>query len=289
MDEHTLTREFHRAVRDEPTLGFDPDDVVTTAGRLQRRRRATMLAATGVAAIAVAAVAVPLAIGDTSIDHAPVPAAALATTPQRPAANARKAAPGQWPPITLHFPTLSNARLTSDLAIGRQHLAAVLPSVVPGATSLVFGPPHKPGGVDGFVGRFYSVPVTTKDPNTGMDTIRDTVTRQGYSTPEVTFHAGGKTLHVGVSVELPMGTIQPGPVSTECLATSSCVVHDEPDGSVQLVEHGVEVLDVTVFRADGTVVKAAAVVESGAPANDVLPTEDQLVQLASEPAFTLTP
>src|SRR5215469_16984719 len=103
MDEHTLTREFDRAVRGEPPLGFDPDDVVTTAGRRQRRHRTTMLAAGGVAAIAVAAVAVPLAIG-TSTGHAPVQAAtSIATTAQKPV---QQAAPGQWPPTTLHFPTL---------------------------------------------------------------------------------------------------------------------------------------------------------------------------------------
>ena len=306
MDEHTLTREFDRAVRGEPALGFDPDDVVTTAGRQQRRRRATMLAASGVAAIAVAAVAVPLAIGHTSIGRSPVQAAtAIATTPARPASNVKKAAPGQWPPTTLNFPTYSNARLTSDLAMGKQHLAAVLSSVVPGATSLVFGPPDKPGEVDGFVGEFDSVPVTTKNPTTGADTITDTVSRQGFSTPSVTFHAGGKTLNVGVSVQLPMGTIQPGPVPAGCDGVGTCVVTDQPDGSVVVVSHDVygpkpgatpppngrrqEDLDVTVFRANGTVVSAEAIVMPGAPAYDVMPTQAQLLQLAMDPAFTLTP
>lgn len=297
MDEHTLAREFDRVVRGEPPLGFDPDDVVTRAGRRQRRRRATITAGGGVAAIAIAAIAVPLAVG-----HGGGTRVEAATTATSAPATHQSA---QWPPNTLTFPSISHGRLTDDLSAGKQHLLSVLSTVVPGATPGSFAPPDKPGMLDGFVGEYDSMPVTTRDPKTGVDHIRDTVARQGYSTPTLTFTSGGKTLSVGVTVQVPMGTIHPGPVQTGCDDLGTCVVTPEPDGSVRVEEHAVfagkpgatppangrhqEWLFVTVFRPDGTVVSAESEIDPGAPASDVLPTENQLLQLALDPGFKLNP
>lgn len=297
MDEHTLAREFDRVVRGEPPLGFDPDDVVTRAGRRQRRRRATITAGGGVAAIAIAAIAVPLAIGHGG--GARVEAAATATS--APATHPS----AQWPPNTLTFPTISQGPLTDDLAAGKRHLLSILSTAVPGATAGTYGPPDKPGMLDGFVGQFGSAPVTTKDPKTGVDHITDGVTRQGYSTPPLTFTEGGRTLNVDITVQVPVGTVHPGPVRTGCDGLGTCVVTPEPDGSVRVVEHAVfagkpgatppangrrqEWLSVTVFRPDGTVVGAESEIQPGAPAADVLPTENELLRLAGDPGFKLTP
>jgi hypothetical protein len=58
MIEERLTERFHNAVAGEPPLGFDPDEVVTEAGRRRRRRQAvgTTALATGAVALAAAAV-----------------------------------------------------------------------------------------------------------------------------------------------------------------------------------------------------------------------------------------
>jgi hypothetical protein len=292
MDEHTLTREFDRAVRGEPPLGFDPDDAVNRAERHQRRRRMTTLAAGGVAAIALVAVAVPLALGHDTGGSDPATIQAATVRPS-----------GQWPPTTLDFATLSETRLGTDLDAGKQHLGAVLPAVLPNVTSIVFNLPDKPGERDGFVGQFGSVPVTTKDPRTGRDTITDSVTTQGYATG-LTVKAGPGTMNVAVSVAVPLGTRKPGPLAAECDGLAPCLTTQEPDGGILVQEDAVlafkpgstppangrhqDWLTVTEYRPDGTIVSVESTIDLGAPATQVLPTVGELTKLAVDPAFRLT-
>jgi hypothetical protein len=58
MNEEQLGDRFRRALADEPTLGFDPDDVVDRAVRATRRRSAMIGAATAAAAVVLGVVTV---------------------------------------------------------------------------------------------------------------------------------------------------------------------------------------------------------------------------------------
>jgi hypothetical protein len=58
MIEERLTEQFHNAVAGEPPLGFDPDEVVSEAGRRRRRRQAVGATALATGAVALAAAAV---------------------------------------------------------------------------------------------------------------------------------------------------------------------------------------------------------------------------------------
>ena len=66
MNETQLEDRMHEALLDEPPLGFDPDEVVDRAVRLQRRRRLTLATAGAAAGVLVLAAAAVVATGARS-------------------------------------------------------------------------------------------------------------------------------------------------------------------------------------------------------------------------------
>ncbi|MEU0532230.1 hypothetical protein [Amycolatopsis tolypomycina] len=121
MDEQMLAREFTAAVRAEPPLGFDPDEVVTRVARRRHRRRAVLLACAGVVVAAAAAVAIP--VTRPAADVPPRPAA-----PPRPAPSAGER---WWPPGTGEIAQPTDARISARAPRIAEHLEALLRKMRP--------------------------------------------------------------------------------------------------------------------------------------------------------------
>ncbi|WP_410607274.1 hypothetical protein [Amycolatopsis sp. lyj-109] len=124
MDEQTLAREFTAAVRTEPPLGFDPDEVVTRVARRRHRRRTVLLAFAGVVVAAVAAAVV--------IPGADVPAPP-ASSPGIAPRIAPSAGERWWPPGTGQIPQPTDARLNARAPRIAEHLEEVLRKMLPAA------------------------------------------------------------------------------------------------------------------------------------------------------------
>ncbi|MEU5257273.1 hypothetical protein [Amycolatopsis sp. NPDC021455] len=123
MDEQTLAREFTAAVRTEPPLGFDPDEVVTRVARRRHRRRAILLACAGVV---VAAAAAAVAIPGPEVQ---APPASPAVSPRiKPSAGERL-----WPPGNGDVPQPTDARISARAPQLADHLEAVLRKTMPPA------------------------------------------------------------------------------------------------------------------------------------------------------------
>jgi hypothetical protein len=123
MDEQMLTREFTAAVRTEPPLGFDPDEVVTRVARRRHRRRTVLLACAGVV-VAVAAAAFAL------------PAAEVPAQPASPAVSPRitpSAGERLWPPGDGDIPQPTDAKINARAPQLADHLEAVLRKMMPPA------------------------------------------------------------------------------------------------------------------------------------------------------------
>ncbi|OXM71707.1 hypothetical protein [Amycolatopsis vastitatis] len=126
MDEQMLAREFTAAVRTEPPLGFDPDEVVTRVARRRHRRRAILLACAGVV-VAAAAVAVALPGADV-----PAPPASPGVSPRiTPSAGER-----WWPPSGREIPQPTDARIKARAPQVAEHLEAILRKMMPPADQI---------------------------------------------------------------------------------------------------------------------------------------------------------
>ncbi|TCO64897.1 hypothetical protein [Actinocrispum wychmicini] len=79
MSEQELRDGLRLAVADEPPMTFNLDDLVSTAERLTRRRRALVAVGAGTALVAAAAVAVPVLLGIAPGGPAELPMAASST------------------------------------------------------------------------------------------------------------------------------------------------------------------------------------------------------------------
>ncbi len=123
MDEQMLAREFTAAVRTEPPLGFDPDEVVTRVARRRHRRRAVLLACAGVVVAAAAAVVVS-------------PGSRVPAEPASPAVSPRiepSAGDRWWPPGTGEIPQPTDARISARGPRIAEHLETVLRKMLPPA------------------------------------------------------------------------------------------------------------------------------------------------------------
>lgn len=126
MSEHELREGLALAVADEPPLAFNVDDLVSTAERMVRRRRALVAVGTGTALIAVAAVTVPVLLGTAPGAPAVLPVAA-------PPPPVSKTTPSATPPKRS---TPSVADLTKRGEEMRAYLREQFPKVVPTATDV---------------------------------------------------------------------------------------------------------------------------------------------------------
>ncbi|TCO58509.1 hypothetical protein [Actinocrispum wychmicini] len=121
MNDHEIESGLRSLTLVEPDLGFDPDEVVTRAAKLQRTRRATFIALGGAAVVVVvtaAAIAVFRGGGATAV---PV---TEANTPPTTV---------PWTPSPTAQPPFDE---TAQVARINGHMDAVFPSVVPGATDV---------------------------------------------------------------------------------------------------------------------------------------------------------
>jgi hypothetical protein len=133
MSEQELRDGLKLAVADEPPMKFDLDDLMDTAERLARRRRALIAVGASTAAVAVAAVAVPVVLG-ISGGGAPLPipqAAPPSSSVVSPAPTTRTTPPKR--------PSLTEAQLRERGKQMQAHLRNAFPAAVPEATQVTYG------------------------------------------------------------------------------------------------------------------------------------------------------
>jgi hypothetical protein len=268
MDEQTLAREFTAAVRTEPPLGFDPDEVVTRVARRRHRRRAVLLACAGVVVVAAAAaVAIPGA-------EVPAQPAAPAVAPRiTPSAGERL-----WPPGKGDIPQPTDARISARAPQLADHLEAVLRKMMPPADRI----------------RRHTV-------NSGhyggiMPTSQRGVSIMEHGGPQDT----GYYLVVEVYVPTnPVKRFRPLELCAErkiqITPSTTCRYADVGTGEILMTteedttdragtpQHGISV---TYFRADGTFVLVTLGGSIGVSAPLPL-TAEQLATLARDPGLTL--
>ncbi|RSM64150.1 hypothetical protein DMH04_51645 [Kibdelosporangium aridum] len=96
MSEQELRDGLKLAVADEPPMSFDLDELVDTAERIVRRRRALIAVGVSTAAVAVAAVTVPVVLGiggaPQELPQAAPPTATTTTTPPKTKPEAKTVA-----------------------------------------------------------------------------------------------------------------------------------------------------------------------------------------------------
>jgi hypothetical protein len=126
LSEQELRDGLKLAVADEPPMKFDLDDLVVTAERLARRRRALIAVGASTAAVAIAAVAVPVVLGIGG-GSAEIPVAA----PPSHAVSTGSLAPAK--------PPLTRDQLVARGAEMQTHLETRFPVVVPGAKQVKVG------------------------------------------------------------------------------------------------------------------------------------------------------
>jgi hypothetical protein len=125
LSEQELRDGLKLAVADEPPMKFDLDDLVDTAERLARRRRALIAVGASTAAVAIAAVAVPVVLGIAG-GPAEIPLAAPSH-----AVSTGSLAPAK--------PPLTRDQLVARGAEMQTHLETRFPVVVPGAKQVKVG------------------------------------------------------------------------------------------------------------------------------------------------------
>jgi hypothetical protein len=268
MNEQTLVKEFDLAVRDEPPLGFDPDDVVTRAALRYRRRQVTTLVSVGVVAVAAAAVALPLTLGNSTGNSPQILTA-------QPAAPGPVGGTAQWPnSSTTRQPKPTDAQLTSTGTAIAAHLRSVLPTMSPGA-GLGAGP-------DVVTGEFGALelgkPDEMQEPGASV--------AQSVTSPHGPFS-------VAVDVDAFPATARPFALSDVCTAARqqvdssiTCTYVQWSDGTILMTMSKRSTIWVTTYRPDGLIVTATT--SYSAHGADTVPlTEAQLTDLATDPAFTL--
>jgi hypothetical protein len=116
LSEQELRDGLQVAVADEPPMTFDLDELVSTAERLVRRRRALIAVGAGTAAVALAAVTIPVVLGIARSEPQELP---LATSPGVSASA---------PPVTVPLPERAEQL--------RGYLRTKFPQVIPEATEI---------------------------------------------------------------------------------------------------------------------------------------------------------
>jgi hypothetical protein len=137
MSEEDVRNGLLDAVANEPPLHFDPDELVATARR-QDRRRALVAAGLATVAVAVAAVAVPAALGRGS-GTTPVADRPTSTTQSPTPSSVPSTRPDQWPPpgVEPGYRTIEELRQRGQEMT--EHLRGSLPATLPSATDFVYG------------------------------------------------------------------------------------------------------------------------------------------------------
>jgi hypothetical protein len=137
MSEQELRDGLKLAVADEPPMKFDLDDLMDTAERLARRRRALIAVGASTAAVAVAAVAVPVVLGISGGGAPlPIPQAAPPSSSVVSPAPTTNTATSTTPPKR---PALTEAQLRERGKQMQAHLRNAFPAAVPAAKQVTYG------------------------------------------------------------------------------------------------------------------------------------------------------
>jgi hypothetical protein len=266
MNEQILAHEFTAAVRTEPPLGFDPDEVVTRVARRRRNRRNVLLAAAGVVVAALAAVAIPATRTGAGV-------------PVQPAAPSISPSTGErlWPPTDVEVAQPTDAQLSARAPEIADHVEAVLKKLLP-AEELR----RKLNDSGRFAGLLPASQL-------GVQTME-------HGGPD----SGGYFVTVDVYVPTaPVTRFQPRQLCAELKKqvspATTCRYADVGTGGVLMTteedtvdrantkQRRITVID---FRADGSYVLATIANSPGV--SGALPlTADQLTALASDPGLTL--
>jgi hypothetical protein len=272
MNEQTLVKEFSLAVRDEPPLGFEPDDVVTRAALRYRRRQVTTLVGFGVVAVAAAAIALPLTLGHSTGSPVQISTA-------RPPAAGPASGTAHWPnSTTTRQPKPTDAQLTATGTAIAAHLRSVLPTMSAGAG---LGAAPMIG-----TGQFGALELGNVD----SATEPGATVRQSMTTPDGPFS-------VTIDVDALPATAHSFALGDVCTAarqqidpTIACTYAQRSDGTLLLTMNLPSTTHseiwVTSYRPDGLMVSATTSYDGHR--TDALPlTEAQVTDLATDPAFTV--
>ncbi|MET0234138.1 MAG: hypothetical protein ABW224_05850 [Kibdelosporangium sp.] len=263
MSERELRDGLKLAVADEPPMKFDLDELMDTAERLARRRRALIAVGASTAAVAVAAVAVPVVLGISGGQPIPLPQAA---PPTSVAANQHQTRSATQPPKK---PAPTKAELQERGAQMQAHLKTRLPAVVPGAKEV--GPGLFGGEAEGKI-----------------------ADGQEYLGSFVSFTLGTKT-----AIEVQVQASQ-GDLADQCKTADDCRTTLRSDGSTLQIDtvHGpagntpdMVIKSAIHLRTDGSAVRISTY--NYDPSGDALPvyqpdvalTVDQITALATDPAL----
>ena len=263
MNEQILIDEFTTAVRTEPPLGFDPDEVVTRVARRRRRRRNVLLAGAGVVVAALTAVAIP--VNRTGSD-VPIPPAAPKIFPST----------GErlWPPVDVEVAQPTDAQLSARAPEIADRVETMLRKVAP-RTDEFRRTSNESGRFGGLL------PTSVR----GVQTLED---------------GGGYVVAVNVHVPTaPVTRFQPRQLCAELKKqvnpATTCRYADVGTGGILMTTEEDTVdrantkqhrITVTDFRADGIYVLATVTGSTGVGAAPPL-TADQLTTLATDPGLTL--
>ncbi|GAB1513651.1 hypothetical protein [Actinophytocola sp. KF-1] len=266
MSEEDVRDGLRDAVAGEPPLVFDPDELVATARRQTKRRRALVSVGVATTVVAVAAVAVPFALGIPRGNDGVTVGSAPATTTTTTTAQPRDI---EWPP-----PGVEPAQYTAEQLSGRgkamrAHLTTRFAAVVPEATAVEVQP-------------------------FGGEAAGSVSDGQTYLNAFTRF-----TLH-GVPYAVDVQAIAPGAAPSpeeQCGERRACEVEELPDGSWLLITDDSQgesrIASAIHYRDDGAVVRATGynydpTGQTAARYAPAVPlTIEQLTALATDPELGL--
>ncbi|MBP2322076.1 hypothetical protein JOF56_002461 [Kibdelosporangium banguiense] len=260
MSEQEFRDGLKLAVADEPPMKFDLDELVDTAERLARRRRALIAVGASTAAVAVTAVMIPVVLG-ISGGSAELPMAAPPSSAAPFPSSPAKTAPPTKPPLT-------RDQLITRGTQMQEYLRTQVPVVVPEAKELKIGVFQ--GEAEGAV-----------------------ADGQKYLGSFATFRLGAKTaveIHVQndqENVDRTCDSCQPRPQQDGSLVVIEQVRTPEGNSTQMRIVSAIH------FRNDGTLVRITTYNYDPTSGTepvyqpDVALTVDQITRLATDPALHL--
>ena len=278
MSEEDVRDGLRGAVAAEPPLVFDPDELMETARRQTKRRRALVSVGVATTVVAVAAVAMPFALGipkgdgGVAVGGRPVTSTTTpTTTPTAPAIGLTTADPGdiEWPPPGIEPAHHTAAELRQRGKAMQAHLTTTFASVVPEASGVEVAP-------------------------FGGESAGSVSEGQTYLNAFTRFTLAGTPYAVDVQAVAPGAGPSP---EEQCGERNDCEVQELPDGSWLLItdesEDRMRIASVVHFRNTGAVVRATGynydptsqTTVQYAPAVPV--TIEQLTALATDPELHL--
>ncbi len=236
MSEEDVRDGLRGAVATEPPLVFDPDELMETARRQTKRRRALVSVGVATTVVAVAAVAVPFALGIPRGGDGVVVGSPPVTSTTTTLATTTPTMPGpedvEWPPPGIEPAHYTAAELAQRGKEMQAHLATAFASVAPEATGVEvqqFGGESEGAVSDG----------------------------QTYLNAFTRFTVRGTPYAVDIQAVAPGAAMSP---EERCGEPGACEVQELPDGSWLLItdesQGQARIASVLHYRNTGAVVRA---------------------------------